>query len=276
MEKQGRKYRNSIKKSLTCLLTSSAIIGITLVISVCMILYVYFFSISKDGVVDNLLELQREHMIPLVQNKAVQISASLQSNINSLLMIIYDIQDIGSGKVTQLGADQQRKWYWNEKVVNNNFSGFKKYMKKKHDGIWISQSNSTWYSLTQSTRFQDLTSTEKYALSVGSTIDTLVQPTYDLNPNAFSIIYTTFGTGQSYTYPYQSIFDEPQLQTRRPSQEDFQSNINQLEQLSRNQQSSKGRQKFILYQKQSLTALQKILLPQKIPDVDHGIQMLMV
>ena len=46
-------------------------------------------------------------------------------------------------------------------------------------------------------------------IGIGSAIDTLVQPVFDLNPNSYSIIYTTFGNGLSYTYPYYSIVDEP-------------------------------------------------------------------
>ena len=55
----GRKltiyYRNSIKKRLTCLLTTSIILGIALTIGAVSGFYLFFFSLSKDEVVSNLV-----------------------------------------------------------------------------------------------------------------------------------------------------------------------------------------------------------------------------
>lgn len=65
----GRKltiyYRNSIKKRLTCLLTTSIILGIALTIGAVSGFYLFFFSLSKDEVVSNLVELKRTHMKPV-------------------------------------------------------------------------------------------------------------------------------------------------------------------------------------------------------------------
>eukprot|EP00347_Sterkiella_histriomuscorum_P007084 403350315 len=167
-----------------------------------MSLYVYFFNLSRNDVVENLLDLQRKHMIPLVQNKASIIQSVMQLPVNNLNQLVQMNLDIGQGRLSQQGADVQRKWDWNFYVVNENFSGFKKYMKRKNNMRWESTQNSSWSYTTSKLKYTDLTTSEKYSLSLSSASDIVMQPIYDVNPNQFASMYTVYSEGLTYSYPY--------------------------------------------------------------------------
>lgn len=53
------RYKNSIKKSLTCMLTITNILGIAITLAVVFYMCFYFFYQTKDDVVTHLLELQQ-------------------------------------------------------------------------------------------------------------------------------------------------------------------------------------------------------------------------
>ncbi|CDW83509.1 UNKNOWN [Stylonychia lemnae] len=199
-----------------------------------MVLYVYFFNISKNDVILNLLFQSEEHMSPIAMMKASQIQNVIQISINHLNSISHYYTLIGNGSLTQTNPDQARKWYWNRNVVQENFSGFKKYMTQVSPQRWESILNSSWSwnNNKEYLRFQDLPSLEKQVLSMASTTDTIIQPIYKSSKGQYTLIYSIFSDGIISEYPYityQPEEENPLLLQPYPIQvKDFSSKQNKL------------------------------------------------